>query len=61
MPIRLIEAYTKPCSDKDHEPDMGRFWVMDPGMYEHTCPSCGRTSRVERTQFGVALKWVRDR
>lgn len=41
MPIRKINT-TKfsPCFDLDHEPPT--HMVFEPGMYEHTCPSCKR-------------------
>jgi hypothetical protein len=29
------------CNDRDHNPPIMR--VYSPGVYEHTCPSCGKT------------------
>ena len=33
----------KPCLSPEHDPPS--FMVYEPGEYEYTCPSCGRTIR----------------
>lgn len=43
MPIRKITnedgIWTQaPCRDSDHNPPT--MIVLEPGLYEHTCPSC---------------------
>lgn len=39
----------KECRDSEHKPPT--MVVYEPGIYEHTCPSCG-----EITNFTVAKK-----
>jgi hypothetical protein len=29
------------CTDPEHDPPM--YMVFSPGVWEHTCPSCGKT------------------
>jgi hypothetical protein len=43
MPTRKIDdlPIAKPCRDPDHHP--AAHVVRPPGIYEHTCPSCGQT------------------
>lgn len=57
MPTRKIpETETKisetvPCYNAEHDPPM--FMVYENGLYEHTCPGCGRVIffRVNRPVF----------
>ena len=43
MPTRKIAElpYRDVCRDPEHNPPT--HWVPEPGIYEHKCPSCGRT------------------
>jgi hypothetical protein len=44
--MKLIKEY-KPqdiCRDKQHNPPSAI--VLKPGLYEHTCPSCGKTVKI---------------
>jgi hypothetical protein len=43
MPTRKISdlPIAKPCRDPDHRP--ATMVVRPPGIYEHTCPSCGQS------------------
>jgi hypothetical protein len=50
MPTRKIESRmvigaVPLCTDPDHEPS--RHIVLEPGMYEHTCPRCARVTLFE--------------
>lgn len=38
------------CTDPEHGP--ATFKVFNPGVYEHTCPRCGKT-----IQFTIPLKY----
>jgi predicted RNA-binding Zn-ribbon protein involved in translation (DUF1610 family) len=46
MPIRKIAVphvwTTKPCLHSEHNPPT--HWCPDPGIYEHKCPACGKTT-----------------
>ena len=50
MPTRKIsdpkEDRQNVCRSGDHEPP--QMMVFEPGLYEHTCPACGK-----RTVFRV--------
>ena len=37
---KISGAEPAPCMHPEHEPPM--FIVLEPGVYEHTCPGCGR-------------------
>ena len=41
MPTRKIADIPKDktCHDENHDPPSMRLW--EPGVYAHTCPSCG--------------------
>lgn len=47
--MKQIKKYTKEnfplCSNPEHNPPS--HIVLDPGIYEHTCPSCGKTEQFE--------------
>jgi len=54
MPTKKIADLPKSstCTHKDHDPPM--YQHFEPGIYEHTCPSCGKTTRFtigEKTVF----------
>jgi hypothetical protein len=41
MPTKKIaDLPDKPCAHPEHYPPRHR--VFPPGIYEHTCPACGR-------------------
>jgi hypothetical protein len=42
MPTRKIGEVveTRRCYDTSHDPPSMMVW--EPGVYEHTCPSCGK-------------------
>lgn len=44
MPTRRIDEPPHPvtCYDPEHSPPSHR--VFQPGLYEHECPSCGKTT-----------------
>lgn len=44
--IRRIGDVPVPCSHPEHYPPSNM--VFEPGIYEHTCPACGK-----RTEFTV--------
>ena len=44
--IRNLPETERPCSHPEHNPP--GMIVLDPGVYEHTCPACGK-----RTEFVV--------
>ena len=46
MTLRKIADLPVPCRDPDHRAP--KFVALAPGIYEHTCPSCG-----EKTVFTV--------
>lgn len=39
MPLRKIADLPQPCRNPDHDPPT--MIVLEPGVYEHTCPGCG--------------------
>lgn len=39
MPTKKIKDI-RPCTHPEHSPPM--HMVYSPGVYEHTCPACGR-------------------
>jgi hypothetical protein len=41
MPLKKIKDLSKPCLNPEHNPPM--HIVLEPGVYEHTCPGCGKT------------------
>jgi hypothetical protein len=45
MPTKRIGDLPKPkypfCTHPEHNPPS--HWAPHPGLYEHTCPSCGHT------------------
>lgn len=43
MPIRKIADLPKICSHPEHHPPS--HVSLEDGLYEHTCPECGRTRR----------------
>lgn len=45
MPTKKIGDLPAPCRHADHEPS--RHVVLEDGIYEHTCTSCGEISRFE--------------
>lgn len=49
MPTRKIADIPVPCRDSEHNPPAHQ--VFEPGIYEHTCPSCGKVTRftIQRT------------
>lgn len=46
MTIRKISGFDepKPCYSSEH--NFPSMIVLDPGVYEHTCPSCGEKQQV---------------
>lgn len=48
MTLRKIADLPQPCFHPEHNPPT--MIVLEPGVYEHTCPNCGAvtTFRVER-------------
>ncbi len=46
--MRKILDAPKPCLSDEHEPP--KHIVLDPGRYEHICPTCGQI-----TVFDVPL------
>lgn len=55
MPTRKISddasAWVKPpCPDREHNPPTMR--VFEPGLYEHTCPTCGKTQKFRIWHYG---------
>jgi hypothetical protein len=38
------------CKDPEHKPPM--FVKLDPGTYEHECPSCGKTQIIDVPLIG---------
>ncbi len=45
MPTRKIADIAPPsadCRDREHRPPT--MQVFEPGVYEHTCPACGKKS-----------------
>lgn len=61
MPIRKIEEEPtkswfpkQACRDPEHDPPT--HIVLEPGLYEHECPSCQRTVRfrIQRVICSVA-------
>ena len=40
MPTRKIADLPNNCMDKDHNPPMHVY--LENGVYEHTCPLCGK-------------------
>lgn len=48
MPLEKIRDHKPPCLNPEHNPP-GNI-VLEPGDYEHTCPSCGK-----KTEFSVPL------
>ena len=56
MPTRKISdlpEFGRPCHDPDH--GIPNHAVFNPGIYEHTCPSCG-----EKKQFIVPVRYTHD-
>lgn len=53
MPTIKIADIQKPCRDREHNPPS--HMVYDDGVYEHTCPSCGRVTRftVSNPMLGI--------
>jgi hypothetical protein len=49
MPTKKIADIAQPCTHPDHDPP--KYMVFKPGVYEHTCPGCGRV-----VQFTVPIK-----
>lgn len=45
MPTKKIGDLPVPCWHQDHDP--ARHVVLEDGIYEHTCPSCGESQRFE--------------
>lgn len=43
MPLRKIADVPKACMDPEHHPPS--HIVLEPGVYEYTCPACGRVTR----------------
>lgn len=43
MSIKKIDEVPKFCYDPDH--DVPMFMVLPAGVYEYTCPTCGRVTR----------------
>lgn len=45
MPIKKIsdKDVERPCLHPTHNPPM--HIVLEPGLYEHTCPACGKSQR----------------
>lgn len=45
MPTRKIADFPKhvTCQHPDHSPPS--MAMLDPGMYEHTCPACGHLTK----------------
>lgn len=41
MPLRKIADIPPPCMNREHEPPM--HISLSPGVYEHTCPGCGKS------------------
>ena len=54
--IRKIADLPEVCMDDEHEPP--RYMVLQPGIYEHTCPACGEVQRftVQRAGTRMVLK-----
>jgi hypothetical protein len=46
--LRKITEIIKPCNHPEHYPP--KYLVLRDGVYEYTCPACGKSSffRVER-------------
>jgi hypothetical protein len=42
-----------PCYDPDHAP--ATMIVLKPGLYKHTCPSCGRVITFRVPKKGTLL------
>ena len=40
--LRKIADAPQPCFHPEHNPPT--HIVLEPGLYEYTCPNCGRTS-----------------
>lgn len=38
---KIADAPPPPCQHPEHNPP--NMMVFKPGMYEHTCPGCGKT------------------
>jgi len=38
--IKKIADLKQPCLHPEHDPPS--HMVLEPGIYEHTCPNCGR-------------------
>lgn len=49
--LRKIADAPRPCLSPEHNPPS--MIVLEPGVYEYTCPSCGKT--VTFTVAGVTL------
>lgn len=45
MPTKKIADLPKStnCMNKEHEPPASQYF--EPGIYEHTCPACGKITR----------------
>ncbi len=43
MPTKKIADTPKYCAHPEHDPP--KHMVFQPGVYEHTCPACGRKQR----------------
>lgn len=41
MPTRRIAELPQICRHPEHDPP--RMQMLEPGLYEHTCPSCRST------------------
>ncbi len=40
MPTRKLSGPEEPCLHPEHDPPKGQ--VFSPGVWEHTCPACGK-------------------
>jgi len=55
MTLRKTEDSIVHCLHPEHMPPM--HIVLDPGVYEHTCPGCGETKRFIISAIICSHKW----
>lgn len=59
MPLKKISDFPKPCGHVEHLPPS--HMVLEPGVYEHTCPGCGAMTVFTVPGFYNQAKPVRQR
>lgn len=50
MTLRKVADPPRLCEHREHHPPS--FIVLEPGVWEHTCPGCGRVSHITVPERG---------